>query len=1147
VTETRVSFQALPPEYQQVIQLAQDQHNITITPLQELVGGWSGAVIYLVSVLSLDSKRVEHLVMKLDLKHPMSRSDEIARHQLVLNRSPHDFARQHIPEMVYERIEVENAIGIFYAIAGQSLRHFRTLSTYRKQSKIEKLFRATNNYVMDGWNAGLKFEPVNHPQALLKRWLGFRLEPGQKIEAFLRDVCQINPEKPGFIIQGDIFPNPLLYARDPESWGPVRQLDAIVGLQHSDLNTNNILAKFARQKEDLEGYFIIDFALFKENFPLLYDQRYLEMSYLVHSVSQGSVASVIDLITSLGKHDIPDTNQVPIEMAGVNAVIGAGRIAFEDWVRENHPSLHDDLWGQYWLAGTAAGLSYCHKAGQPTESRLAGLIYAAANLKQFTKLFGMEMPSEASQLYDQGQLGSGTAISILAPPTRVVPHNLPAPPTKTIGRVNNLTDITGLLHRKGVRLVTLTGPGGTGKTRLGLEAAWNLLEYFPGGIYFVDLSPINDPTLFVTTTAHAIGIQDGGGRPLLENLKESLANKQLLLLFDNFEQIIEAASTVADLIATAPGIKVLVTSRIPLELRGEHEYPVPPLGLPPDFIQHPPEILEYDAVALFRQQAKAVRPRFEITSENFRAVTEICHRLDGLPLAIEIAAARIKMLTPQALLKRLDQSMKVLVGRAKDLPERQQTLRKTIDWSFELLDPEVQTMFAHLGIFAGGFTLEAAEEICNPTGDSDVFSGIESLLNSSLVHQVSSVGDEPRFNMLQTIRDYALEKASEIGDLDAIQWAHCRYYTKLAGGEMGEGVYGAQSVMWLQRFNEEQDNFRIALSWAFQNEDVFSLEIMLMPLGWFWYRYGHLKEGRKWAERSIKATENMDETPLRALALSGVAYMALWTGDLFVAAERSRETVEMSERLNFEQGISSGKLCYGTVLINQGRDKEAYPHLVDAVELYDEHNQQWMKGTTLVHLANVSLGMGDSDQAIRWLDMAMPFMNETGDIWNMAFGLNNYGEVARVQGDYEKAEKYYRRTEELFKQADARGDQIRLVHTLGYIAQHKGEYEEAEALFKESLNDFLEIGNHRGIAECLAGLAGLATERGEHTWATPLLSAAESELKAFGGTWWPADRVEIERAQKRMRDALGDEFETLWAEGQTMKVNEAIAYALAPR
>jgi predicted ATPase/Tfp pilus assembly protein PilF len=1143
--ESGLSFQVLPDEYQQVIQLAQDQHQITITPLQELVGGWSGAYIYLVSVTSLDSGTVEHLILKLDRIRPMAKSDEITRHRLAQEKSPPAFARQHIPDLVYERVEKDNILAIFYAIAGQSLHKFRTLSRHRRQSQLETLFSTTNRYLLDEWNAGMSIEQVDHPQLLLKRWLGFRLDPGQKIESFLRQECQIRPDVPGFIIQGIVTPNPLYYAREPEPWGVVRPGDAIVGLQHSDLNTNNILAKYSPQGDTLEGYYLIDFALFKENMPLLYDQRYLEMSFLAHIISGGSISSVIDLITRLGEQEVLDAQRTPIEMSGVNAAIHAGRTAFEDWVQQHHPSLHDDLWGQYWLAGAAAGLSYCHKAGQPTEIRLAGLIFAATNLKQYCNLFGLNMPVGASQLYVEEQLGSkiGTG-EIPAPPAGSAPHNLPAPTTNFIGRKTQLTEVTDLLRQSQARLITLTGPGGTGKTRLGLEASRSMLDQFPHGIYFIDLAPIQDPALLASTIAHTLGLREGGGLPPLEKLKSYFSEKQMLLLFDNFEHLTAAAPDVAELLAAAPGIKALVTSRIALQLRGEHEYPVSPLETPPETVQSLSEALDYEAVALFKQQAWAVQPHFEITEENKQAVIEICRRLDGLPLAIEIAAARIKMLPPKALLKRLNQSLHLLVSGAVDLPNRQQTLRQTIDWSYELLKPAEQTLFTRLGIFAGGFNLEAAEEVCNPTGEIDVFSGVETLLNNSLLRQVKSVSDEPRFDMLQTIRDYALEKATESGLLDEMHWAHCAYYAQLAEGGTSAGIFGSYSVFWLHRFNEEHDNFRVALSWAMQQEEGIAPGISMMtPLTWFWYRYGHLKEGSEWTERALSATSSLGDTPARALALAGRGFLALWSGDLPVAVERTWESMEMCQKLGFDMGLSMAKLSYGVTLINQGRDKEAYPHLVDAVELYDQQNQPWMKGTALVHLANVSLGLGDPDQAVQWLDMAMPFMEQSGDIWNMAFALNNYGEVARVLGDYEKAEKYYRRTEELYEQADAVGDQARLVHTFGYIAQHKGDYENAQALFLESLSDFRKLGNHRGIAECLAGLAGLAAEQGQHEWAAPLLSAAESQLKAFGGAWWPADRVEIERAQERMKSALGDEFEALWAQGQAMNVTEAIAYA----
>ncbi len=489
--EPGFDIQSLPLEYQRVIQLAQDQHRISITLLQELVGGWSGAYIYLASVSSHDTGAVEHLVLKVDRKRPLSKSDEVTRHQLARGLSPADFARQHIPAMVFDPIEAENTLAIFYSIAGQSLLNFRTLSTFRRQNQLETLFTATAQYLLDGWNAGLKIERADHPQALLNKWLGFRLDPGQKIEAFLREDCRLQPDIPGFIIQGNVFPNPLVFARSAALWASVRPADVLVGLQHSDLNTNNILAKFSPQGEGLEGYFLIDFALFKDKMPLLFDQRYLEMSYLIHALSQGSWSAAVDLITRLAEQRILEFHQAPVEMAGVNAVIRAGRVAFADWVREKHPTLHDDLWGQYWLAGAAAGLSYCHKAGQPADVRLAGLIYAAANLKMYFNLFGLPMPAEASKLSREGQVGPrAPAGGTRASPAGRASHNLPVPPTNFIGRADELADLSALLLRPDVRLVTLTGPGGTGKTRLGLEAGRAVLEHFPHGVYFIDLAPI---------------------------------------------------------------------------------------------------------------------------------------------------------------------------------------------------------------------------------------------------------------------------------------------------------------------------------------------------------------------------------------------------------------------------------------------------------------------------------------------------------------------------------------------------------------------------------------------------------------------------------------------------------------------------------
>lgn len=398
--ELTTDFQSLPAEYQQVIRLAQDTYKITVAPLQLLVGGWSGAVVYLVSVSSSESGRVEHCILKLDRKGKSAKSDEITRHNSVINKSAPEFVRDHIAELIFERVEHEGAIAIFYRIAGQSLLQYRPLSTYERQSQLKTIFIQTNTVLLSAWNSNATFEQAIHPQKVLQKWSGFRLEPGGNIERFLQETCRVNPVSAGFLINGHVFPNPLLYARGSEAWGTVRAMDVANGFLHGDLNTNNILVKFSNDKESLEGYYLIDFALFKDQMPLLYDQRYLEMSYLIQAMAQISFTKGVNFLTSIAETDDCDSQKVPIEMSGVSEVIAAARNAFAIWIQENHPSLYDDLRGQYWLAGVAAGMSYCHKHALSEEQRLAGLVYAAANLKRYATTFSLPLPTNVELLYD---------------------------------------------------------------------------------------------------------------------------------------------------------------------------------------------------------------------------------------------------------------------------------------------------------------------------------------------------------------------------------------------------------------------------------------------------------------------------------------------------------------------------------------------------------------------------------------------------------------------------------------------------------------------------------------------------------------------------------------------------------------------------
>jgi len=458
----------------------------------------------------------------------------------------------------------------------------------------------------------------------------------------------------------------------------------------------------------------------------------------------------------------------------------------------------------------------------------------------FHSLKGLSRPENVFQLLIPG-------LSQDFPPLKSIenlPNNLPAQTTQFIGREDEVQEIGEILKERNVRLLTLTGPGGTGKTRLSQEAAAEMLDIFPDGVFFIPLAPISDPELVPTTIARTIGVREGGGLPPLENLKSFLKDKHMLLLLDNFEQVMDATVGVSELLLAAPNLKLMVTSRIPLRIRGEQEFPVPPLDVP-SMKMEIEEISEIECVQLFVALALAANPRFEFNEGNAAAVSEICRRLDGLPLAIEIAAARSRMLSPQAILKRLDESLKLLTGGPKDLPARQQTLRGAIDWSYELLETPDRMLFARLGVFVGGFTLEAAEVVCNPQGELDVIGNVETLLDNSLVKLASAEDDEPRFELLQTIREYALEKLVDNGEFDELRQYHAGYFDQKSNEFMWQ-LYSSRSVEFLKFLETEQDNFRAALNWSLESPDRTGVGVQIAyRIFWFWYRYGHFHEGRE--------------------------------------------------------------------------------------------------------------------------------------------------------------------------------------------------------------------------------------------------------------------------------------------------------------
>jgi tetratricopeptide (TPR) repeat protein len=542
-------------------------------------------------------------------------------------------------------------------------------------------------------------------------------------------------------------------------------------------------------------------------------------------------------------------------------------------------------------------------------------------------------------------------------------------------------------------------------------------------------------------------------------------------------------------------------------------------------------------------RGRAAHPPLNLTNDNATAVAQICQRLDGLPLAIELAAARVKMLSPQAILARLTDRLKLLTGGAQDLPARQQTLRNTLDWSYSLLNAQEKTLYARLAVFVGGFTLEDAEAICNLQNKMDILEGIASLVNNSLLKQEETAGDDIRFRMLETIREYAVERLVESGEMPELQQRHAYYYVGIILNEARLGVTSRDATFWLNRLEREHDNIQAALEWNLATPDgrILALSI-LATLTWFWYRRGFFNEGRIWTDRLLAASKG-EPDPIRAAALQMSSRMAMWRGDLVTAVKRAKESLTLWQRLEDEQMVPMSLLETGVALINTGEDREAHTLLKEAETLFKESGASYFHAITLVHLGNVALGLGNAAEARSWLEKAYPLFKEIGEEWGLSFVLNNLGEVTRVQGNYQEAYRYYKESEAYLRATGDKGDLARLIHTLGYIAGHKGDAVLAEAQFRESLALFRRLGNKRGIAECIAGLASLRAKQGKPQMAAQMLGSAEALLGATGGAWWPADRVEVEKTRSILQSELSkDEFTATWSEGQRMSLEQAIAF-----
>jgi predicted ATPase/DNA-binding SARP family transcriptional activator len=674
--------------------------------------------------------------------------------------------------------------------------------------------------------------------------------------------------------------------------------------------------------------------------------------------------------------------------------------------------------------------------------------------------------------------------------------SLPPQPTPFIGREREIEEVTSLLRRPEVRLVTLTGTGGTGKTRLAVQAAAALFDTFADGVVFVGLAPLQDPDLVLTTTAHALGVGAASRETLAVDLARALRNRELLLVLDNFEHLLAAAPSVVDLAAGTAGVKLLVTSRAPLHLSAEHVYPVSPLATPAG-AEDVDDLLQYASVALFETRAQAVRPDFAVTSENAGAVADVCSALDGLPLAIELAASRVGALPPAAMRRRLDHPLKLLVGGARDAPERQRTLRATIDWSYELLEQAEQRLFVRLAVFAGGCTIEAAESVCGD--DLEVVDGLGSLTEKGLTRLEGS-DEEPRFTLLETIREYALERLEDSGEASWRRRRHADYFLALAE-EAEPNLIGTRSHgEWLERLERDHANLRAALDWleaSGESEDVLRLAA---ALGRFWKRKRHLGEGRRRLESALRAADR--PATARAKALSSAGGIALMCGDLSAGGHWAREALELHRQLGDAWGSAFALLMVADATGREGDWLRAQELCAESVRQFRE--------------------LGDRHAALQAAGFHAWMHYEGGDL-------------PRARELSEENLREERLEHDPFLRADALG-------RLADIALDQGRVQDAVVPTESSYRIYRDLGDNVNLAIAVGQFARILALTGKPEAAARVLASSVALREETGA----ADFASVaKKARTAIRHQLDESaFAEAWEQGRTLTADEAVALAL---